>query len=138
MRYHPHSHELLAHWRDNPRRRVLWGIALVVLGSVVLLDRLAVLDLTQYLGPQARWWHFGPLLLLLSGAISVLSARSLQHALNGLLHIVLGTWVFACLAQLWGLTFTNSWPIPLIVTGVQMLVHGWFGSQCTVTKEVAQ
>ena len=128
MRYHPHPHEILAHHDRNPRRRLLWGIALVLLGSVFLLDRLAWLDLTQFLGPQTRWWHFLPLLLALGGAIAVVSANSVRHVLKGLVKIVLGVWVFACLEHLWDLTFDNSWPVLLIACGLLMLIRGWYGS----------
>ena len=138
MRYRPHHHELRAHCHDNPRKRLLWGAAFVAVGTVFLLDRLALLDLTQYLGPQTRWWHFLPLLVALGGVISVVSAQSVRRVLKGLGDIVLGVWVFACLEQLWGLTFANSWPILLITFGVQMLLRGWFGSSRTAASEVAQ
>jgi len=138
MRYRPHHHELRAPCHDNPRKRLLWGAAFVAVGTVFLLDRLALLDLTQYLGPQTRWWHFLPLLVALGGVISVVSAQSVRRVLKGLGDIVLGVWVFACLEQLWGLTFANSWPILLITFGVQMLLRGWFGSSRTAASEVAQ
>ena len=137
MRYRTHRHELNAH-HDNPRKRLLWGTAFIAVGSVFLLDRFALLDLTQYLGPQTRWWHFLPLLVALGGVISVVSARSARQVLKGLGDIVLGAWVFACLEQLWGLTFANSWPILLIAFGVQMLVRGWLGNSRTASNEVAQ
>jgi len=137
MRYHPHPHEILAHHRPNPRQRLLWGIALVALGTVFLLDRVAVLDLTQYLGPQTRWWHGLPVLFALGGAISVVCAQSAWHVLKGLFSIVFGVWVFVCLEQLWNLTFANSWPILLIAFGLRMLIHGWLGSARGQCKEVA-
>lgn len=138
MRYRPHRHELRAHNYDNPRKRLLWGAALVAVGTAFLLDRLAVLDLTQYLGPQTRWWHLLPLLLTLGGAIAVVSAASVRRVLKGLGDIALGIWVFACLEQLWGLTFANSWPILLIAFGLQMLLRGWFDGGRTARSEVVQ
>jgi hypothetical protein len=137
MRYRPHSHEILAHHRPDPRQRLLWGIALVTLGTVFLLDRLAALGLTQHLAPLTRWWHVLPLLFALGGAISVLCAQSVRHVLKGLFKIVLGVWVFACLEQLWTLTFSNSWPILLIAFGLQMAVCGWLGSARDHCKGVA-
>ncbi|OYT91547.1 MAG: hypothetical protein CFE43_12985 [Burkholderiales bacterium PBB3] len=137
MRYRPHRHELNAH-QDNPRKRLLWGATFIAVGTVFLLDRLDVLDLTQYLGPQSRWWHFLPLLVALGGVISVVSAQSVRRVLKGLGDIVLGVWVFVCLEQLWGLTFANSWPILLIAFGVQMLVRGWLGNSRTASNEVVQ
>ena len=139
MRHRPH-HALSAHdpaqKYDNPRRRLLWGAAFVAVGSVFLLDRLALLDLTQYLGPQTRWWHFFPLLVALGGLISVVSARSSRQVLKGLGNIVLGLWVFTCLEHLWELSFANSWPIVLIAFGLEMLLSAWLGSDRTRSNEV--
>jgi hypothetical protein len=138
MRYRPHRHELRAHDYDHPRKGLLWGAAFVAVGTAFLLERLALLDLTQYLGPHTRWWHFLPLLLTLGGAIALVSAESLRQVLKGVWDIVLGVWVFACLEQLWGLTFANSWPILLIAIGLEMLLRGWFGGDRKARSEVAQ
>lgn len=138
MRFHHHPRELLARHRDNPRKRLLWGASLVAIGTLFLLDRLAVFDLSQYLGPQTRWWHFLPLLIALGGVISVVSAQSVPQFLNGLEDIALGGWVYACLENLWNLTFSNSWPIVLIVFGLQMLLRGWLGMGRSAAKGVAQ
>lgn len=138
MRLHHYPHELRTRYPDNPRRRLLWGMAWVAVGTVFLLDRLAVLDLTQYLGAQTRWWHYVPLLVALGGVISVVSAQSARQVLKGLVDVVIGTWVFACLEHLWELTFANSWPIVLIAFGLQMLLRGWLGHRRTRHSEVAQ
>ncbi len=138
MRHITHHQRLHAHHHDNPRRRMLWGASLVAVGAAFLLDRLAVVDLTQYLGPQARWWHYLPLLVALGGVITVVSAQSVRHVLKGLGDMVLGLWVFACLEQLWGLTFANSWPVVLIAFGVQLLLRGWFGNSRSAPSEVSQ
>lgn len=136
MRNRPRTSTLDPHDHGNPRRRLLWGATFVAVGSIFLLDRLALLDLTLYLGPQTRWWYFVPLLVALGGLIAVVSAQSVRQVLKGLGHIVLGGWAFACLEQLWGLSFANSWPILLIAFGLEMLLLGWLGSGRTVRNEV--
>jgi hypothetical protein len=124
--------------RDNPRKRVLWGLTLVAIGTAFLLDRIAFLDLSEMLGSQARWWHFIPLLVALGGAISVISATSARQAIKGVGTVAIGLWVFACLEQWGGLTFANSWPIVLIVWGVEMLLRGFLGPRCNAVNEVAR
>ena len=127
MRYRHLQDAQLSCDRGTPQRRLLWGAALVALGTIFLLDRLAWIDLTQYLGPQTRWWHFLPLLIALGGFIRLISARSVRQVVKGGVRIVLGVWLFACLEQLWGLSFENSWPVLLVAIGLQMLVRGWYG-----------
>lgn len=138
MRLHHPRHQFLARHHDNPRKRLFWGVSLIAAGTVFLLDRLGVLDLTQYLGPQERWWHYLPLLIALGGVISMISAHSIRRVLKGLVDVVIGLWVFACLQHLWELTFANSWPIVLIAYGVQMLLRGWLGHGQAPRSEVAQ
>jgi peptidoglycan/LPS O-acetylase OafA/YrhL len=127
MHFHSDHGDLMRCHRGNPRRHLLWGFALVALGTIFLMDRLAWLDLPQYLGPQTRWWHFLPLLLALGGVIRLLTAHSARQVVKGLSRIGVGVWLCACLEQLGGLTFANSWPVLLVAVGAQMLVHGWFG-----------
>jgi hypothetical protein len=137
MRYR-NSHDVqLCHDSASQRSRLLWGAALVALGTVFLLDRLAWIDLTQYLGPQTRWWHFLPLVIALGGFIRLISARSVRQVVKGSVRIVLGVWLFACLEQLWGLSFENSWPVLLVAIGLQMLVRGWYGRGRTTCEQAA-
>jgi len=136
MRFHSHfesdSHGCLSHHRSSPRRRLLWGIALMAIGAILLLNQIDVLDLTPYLGPQTRWWHFLALLFALGGAITVVSAQSVRSVFRGLFKIVIGLWAFVCLEQWWGLTFAKTWPIVLMVIGLRIVARGWFGrsQQC--------
>jgi len=137
MHVHSDQNTLMQCHRGNPRRHLLWGIALVALGTIFLADSLAWLDLTQYLGPQTRWWHFVPLLLALGGVIRLLTAHSVRQVVKGLSRIGVGVWLFACLEQLGGLTFANSWPVLLVAAGAQMLVRGWDGRGRKHCDEVA-
>ena len=127
MHAHPFENDSASCQRSHPRRNLLWGLALILIGTGVLLDRFALLDLQQFLGPQTQWWHFLPLLISLGGLIRLLSAQSMRQVSKGLIRIVLGLWLYACLVPLWGLTFANSWPVLLVAFGVQMLVRGWQG-----------
>ncbi len=136
MNLHTARNEIRDCRDDRPRRQLLWGLALVIFGTLFLLDRLNYFDLTLYLGPQAKWWHFLPLLLALGGLIRLLSANSVRQVAKGLVRIVVGLWLFACL-ELWaGLTFENSWPVLLVAAGAQMLVRGWYGRGSKSGEEV--
>ncbi len=123
-----HARRMRDH-QDNPRKRTLWGVALVAVGSAFLLDRLGTVDLSRYLGETTRWWHFLPLLIAMGGVIEVASAQTARHVVKGLFSLLVGVWLFACLEHLWGLTFANSWPVLLIAIGLQMLVRGMLGDR---------
>jgi len=137
MNQRPDQNLIPACRNENPRQHLLWGLALVILGTIFLMDRLNWLDLTQYLGPQAHWWHFLPLLLALGGLIRLLTASSARQVARGLVRIVVGLWLFACLEHFAGLTFENSWPVLLVAIGVQMLVRGCYGRGTKSREEVA-
>ena len=137
MKLHSDRNEITACRSDRPRRHLLWGVSLVVFGTIFLMDRLAYFDLTQYLGPQSHWWHFLPLMLVLGGAIRLLTASSVRQIAKGFVRIVVGLWLFACLEHLIGLTFENSWPVLLVAVGAQMLVRGWYGRGTKSCEEVA-
>ncbi len=137
MHFRSCQNTVMARHDTNPARHLLWGVALVALGVIFLMDRLAWIDLTQYLGPQTHWWHFLPLLLALGGLIRMLTAQSVRQLAKGLVRIVVGLWLFACLQQLGGLSFANSWPVLLVAFGAQMLVRGWYGRGTRPCEEVA-
>ena len=103
--------------KRHGRKRILWGLVLVALGVLFLVRQYTDIELSML-------WRFWPLYLLVSGLIDVLSATRWKHIAEGLGQIVAGTWFFACLEQLWGCTFSNSWPVLLIGFGLTVVLGG--------------
>jgi hypothetical protein len=98
------------------RRQVLWGLVLVGLGVAFLLDQMDVFDIRSL-------WHYAPLLLVVVGINQTIGYPSAREFSNGLWTVFIGLWLFAVLEHLWGLTFGNSWPLFIIISGVTMAIR---------------
>ncbi|MFK3741302.1 LiaF transmembrane domain-containing protein [Massilia sp. TN1-12] len=98
------------------RRQVLWGLLLVGLGVAFLLDQLGKLEISEL-------WHYAPLLLVVVGINQTIGYPSAREFSNGLWTVFIGLWLFAVFEGLWGLTFGNSWPLFIIITGITMAVR---------------
>jgi hypothetical protein len=98
------------------RRQVLWGLLLVGLGVAFLLDQMNIVDITEF-------WHYAPLLLVVAGINQTIGYPSAAEFSKGLWNVFIGLWLFAVLEGLFGLTFKNSWPLFIIISGITMAVR---------------
>ena len=98
------------------RKRLIWGVFLMLLGGAFLLDRLHVVDLPS-LG--SLW----PAIFLVI-TVSHVSEGRLGSALKSLL---LGFWFFACQFGWYGFRYSNSWPMAVIATGAGIVVRALRG-----------
>jgi hypothetical protein len=99
------------------RKQVVWGLLLIVVGTILLLDRLDYIDTGAYW----NYWHYWPLLLVVAGINQTIGYPSPREFGNGLWTIFIGLWLFACFEHLFGLTFRNSWPLFLLAWGVKLV-----------------
>jgi len=98
------------------RRQVLWGLLLVGLGAVFLLDQLGIY-------PARNLWHYAPLLFVVVGINQTIGYPSAREFANGVWTVLIGLWLFAVLEGLFGLTFGNSWPMFIIFAGIAMAIR---------------
>ena len=98
------------------RKQAAWGLTLIVVGAIVLLDRLYYIDASDY-------WHYWPLLLVVVGINQTIGYPSAREFGNGLWTVFIGLWLFACFEHVFGLTFRNSWPLFILAAGVKMVVQ---------------
>ncbi|MCA1856404.1 DUF5668 domain-containing protein [Massilia oculi] len=96
------------------RKQAVWGILMIVIGTVILLDRLDYIDAGAY-------WRYTPLLLVIVGINQAIGSPAVREFGNGLWTIFIGLWLFACFTHLFGLNFRNSWPLFLLAWGVKLL-----------------
>jgi len=103
--------------RHHNRKRLFWGIVLIIIGTAFLLDRQGILQI-------GHAWRLWPFFIVAAGAADIFGARNVDEVAKGGFHIVLGLWLYACMERLWGITFGDTWPVLLIAYGVSAAVGG--------------
>lgn len=113
---------------DGTRKQMLWGLVLIALGILFLLDRMAVVEVYSL-------WHYWPLLLAVSGVIQLISYTNLRECRHGVWSVFIGLWLFACFEHVFGLSFRNSWPLFLLMWGLEMVLSPLIARRIGVSKE---
>jgi len=96
------------------RKQVGWGLMMIAVGVIVLLDRMYYIDAGEY-------WHYWPLALVAVGINQTIGYPSPREFGNGVWTIFIGLWLFACFEHVFGLTFGNSWPLFILAWGVSLV-----------------
>mgnify|MGYP003578038905 FL=1 len=113
------------------RKQAVWGLLLIAVGTIVLLDRLYYIDAGAY-------WRYAPLLLVVIGLNQTIGHPSPREFGNGLWTVFIGLWLFACFNHVFGLSFRNSWPLFILAWGLKLvfepLVARRFAQQTTLTQ----
>ena len=92
-------------------RRLFWGILLILLGTIFMLDRFAGLpDWVRLF----QWW---PLIVIALGLVRLVAPRRARDVGNGVLFILLGGWFWVASNDWHGLDWHNSWPLALVAVG---------------------
>lgn len=98
------------------RRQLLWGLVLIAVGVTIFLGQMDIIDVHGL-------WHYWPLLFVISGINKMIGYPTAKHFTNGLWNVFLGLWLYAVFEHEFGLTFWNSWPLPIIACGVTMVLE---------------
>lgn len=96
---------------------MVWGVLLIVVGVVFLLDRLHGSELVR------RWRDYWPALIVLAGLGHFVPPTDARCIAAGAWWIVVGAWCYVSVWHLWGLSFHNSWPILLIAAGLALVLR---------------
>ncbi len=101
-------------------RHVLFGVALVVLGALILVDRLAIFDLTLN-----NW----PIVIIALGLVKLIdpscSRRVGRSRRPGAWLLFIGGWGIVSELHLLGWEYRTSWPLLVVGAGL-MLVWRWY------------
>ncbi|MEG2961479.1 MAG: DUF5668 domain-containing protein [Janthinobacterium sp.] len=101
------------------RTQLLWGVLLIAIGAIILLDRLDVIYLHDYYA----LWHYWPVIMVFFGLNKLLAPVSAKQVLSGLWLIFFAAWWYVSYEELWNLNFYNSWPALLIAWGVGLVLE---------------
>ena len=105
---------------------LFWGLTLIGVGSIFLVDRLGLADLRHLI---RTWW---PLWVILMGVSKLLSGnrRGLRYRSRGrswpwsaLWVLAIGVWLQIVTLRLFGLTYGSSWPLLLIALGAVIVLR---------------
>jgi predicted membrane protein len=112
--------------------RIFWGLALVLIGALFLLDRLGMHDFGYYI---SRYW---PVLIILTG-LSILINSGFRRPLAG--FIIIGVGVVFQLRELDILEYDiwhYVWPAVIILIGLSLLirprVRHWDGQAPSISQ----
>lgn len=111
---------------EKPDRRqpITTGLVLIALGGLFFADSRGWLHLQQ-------WQSYWPALIGLVGLAQMVGARDAGQMAKGGFLIFLSVWLYASIENLWGLDFSNSWPLILIAVGLGKIATGLAGSKHT-------
>lgn len=110
------------------RKQLMWGLFLIAIGVIFLLDRLDLFEMNGL-------WHYWPLALVILGVNRMIGYPSAKNFVNGLWMVFFGLWIFAVLEGLFGLTFQNAWPLPVIFCGVTMIIEPFVQKRLAANTE---
>lgn len=96
---------------------ILWGLVLVAIGGVLLADRF--IDI-----PGSFWMSWWTWLVMGSGAVRIVTARTARALSNGVGLLLIGAWLWVSMTGWMGLNWSRSWPLILIAIGAQELTRG--------------
>jgi hypothetical protein len=102
--------------RPRPHRQILWGLFLMALGGVFLLDRTGIVEMPSI-------WRFWPTVLLVMGACRVYERRWGSGAMLALMGLAF----FAAEFGWAGLGYHNFWPLLLVAVGVGVVIRAISG-----------
>lgn len=96
--------------------KLVWGLALVVAGGLLMMDRFDYLFLDNL-------WRFWPLLLVALGIGSFVTAPEDEGRRTGLWLVLIGGWLLVNFFELFGFFWDTSWPLLVIGAGVVSLFY---------------
>jgi hypothetical protein len=93
---------------------VLFGLALITFGVAYLLDNMEIIDV----GP---FWRFWPLLVVALGLGKIFNAQTNHERGDGVWWLFIGLWLFVSIVHVFGLGFSDTWPMLIIAWGISLL-----------------
>lgn len=94
--------------------RLVWGLLLVVVGAILMLDRMNVLVVGSV-------WRFWPVGMIGMGLGKLLQHQGIEGLQSGLWLMVLGGWLLVVNFGVFGLSIRNSWPILTVAFGAYLV-----------------
>jgi hypothetical protein len=122
----------------------MWGVFLMGAGVLFLLDRMGRLDLRDI-------WEYWPAIFFFIGISHLLfpsrrqairfagGERRVCHdgrhdRIDGVIWMLIGVWFFANQFGWWGFRYSRSWPVMVLLIGLQTVFRALADSRATRNK----
>ncbi|MFH0991140.1 MAG: DUF5668 domain-containing protein [bacterium] len=102
----------------RPIGQIAFGVVILVLGILFLLDNLDI----YYVG---SFWQYWPLLIIVFGVAKAVAARNSDDLGGAAFWILIGIWLQISIANLWDLSFRETWPLAIVAVGVSMVIKAF-------------
>lgn len=102
------------------RQQLVWGVGLIAVGIVVLLERADIISLDIRV---AELWRYWPWLLVISGLTELVPPTRPSHIISGLGSIFFAGWWYVSFNRIWGWGFGDTWPALIVACGVGLLLR---------------
>lgn len=116
------------HEVQQGRHRILWGVLIIAIGVIFLIDRTELF----MVGNLATFW---PIVMLVFGVARLVPPTTPRHVASGIWSILFAAWFFVSYNRLWGLTFHNSWPVLIIISGLSMVIRAFMVKYSATQEE---
>jgi hypothetical protein len=100
-------------------QKLMWGAVLIVIGVLFTLGNLGY--------GIGSLWQYSPLILVAIGIGKIVQPDEKHDRASGLTWVLLGLWLLANFLGLFGLRFRSSWPLLLIIFGLEIVVRSLTG-----------
>ena len=102
------------------RKQLVWGILLIAVGCVMLLERADIIEIDLDI---AQLWRYWPWLLVISGVTKIIPPTTPRYFLSGMWEIFFAGWWYVSFNRIWGWGFGETWPALVVAAGVGMLLR---------------
>jgi predicted membrane protein len=110
--------------------RIFWGLMLICLGVLFLLDQMGRLDFGDLVG---RFW---PVIFIIIG-VSILLSNNFKNVGSGIFFILFGAFFLLLRMRIFDRAVWHYiWPLAIIVTGLWLLLQPMWHPRKNVSSEV--
>lgn len=118
------------HWR----KQLVWGLLIIAVGTLLLLDRTGLMDIDLDL---ARLWRYWPWLLVVLGVTQMIPPTTARQFTSGLWNIFFAAWWYCSFERIGGYGFGDTWPALLIAWGVCIVLRPVVGKIIASNQEAS-
>jgi hypothetical protein len=100
--------------------RIIMGTWFIIIGTVLLLQKLDVIYLEELLGIRSIWSAW-PIIFVIIGVGKMIDAPTMKEIGEGVWWIFLGGWLYVSINHIYDLSFRETWPAIIIAFGINVL-----------------